>query len=313
MVQPDFTWESLKNSNMKKSIIILFILPLVIGCIRLDGLVFLADNSIDSYKFDLYEGEVEIDLPDSIYSMPDSFIMPVTFESKIEGEDAKVLYAAYIGNYNNILTDKIIVYCHGQTDHMDYYWNRTKLLAQLAFSDQMAVFTFDYRGYGLSEGTPSEEGMNADVRGALNWLKQQGVSANNIILYGFSLGSAPATDAAAYFEEFKAHKLILESPFASADNLAQVSTIINTSAKYFLEMKINNADKIKDVDQDLLWMHGTKDDYIHIDNGELVYKNHGGSYKEAHRIEGAKHGTDGVPETMGFEEYLDVVRTFILR
>lgn len=313
MVQQDFIWESQRNSDMKK-LIVIFLLPLVFGCIRLDGLVFLADNSIASYLFDQYEGEIEIELPDSIYTMPDSFINLVTFESKMEAEDvSKVLYGAYIGHMDYILSDTIILYCHGQTDHMDYYWKRTKLLGQLAFTNQIAVFTFDYRGYGLSEGSPTEEGMYADVRGALHWLKMRGVSSDQIILYGFSLGSAPATDAAAYFDEFKAYKLILESPFASSDNLAQVSTIINTSAKYFVDMKINNADKIKDVKQDLLWMHGTKDDYIHIDNGELVFNNHGGTYKEAHRIEGGKHGKEGVPETMGFEEYLKVVKTFIQR
>jgi alpha-beta hydrolase superfamily lysophospholipase len=294
-----------------KKLTILFLIPLILGCIRLDGLVFLGDNTITAYEFDKYTGEVEMDLPDS-YTIPDSLINLTTFYSFLDNEyEGKELFASYIGDLSNISSDTIIVYCHGQTDHMDYYWNRTKLLGQLVLSNKIAVLTFDYRGYGLSEGVASEEGMYADVRAALKWLKKMGAKENNTILYGFSLGSAPATDAAAYFDEYTISKLILESPFASSDNLAQVSTIINTSAKYFVDMKINNADKIRDVDQDLLWMHGTKDDYIHIDNGELVYKNHGGNYKEAHRIEGAKHGNDGVPETMGFEEYLDTILAFI--
>ncbi|MFC2114203.1 alpha/beta hydrolase [Bacteroidota bacterium] len=296
-----------------RKLILIALLPLLSSCIRLDSLVFIGDNTITSYQFDKYEGEVEMEFPDNI-TVPDSLIHLITFESKMDNEETGlVLYGEYIGDLSKVTSDTIILYCHGQTDHMDYYWHRTTLLGQLNKTNHIAVFTFDYRGYGLSEGATTEDGMYADVRGALNWLKIQGVKSEQVIMYGFSLGSAPATDAAAYYEDLKPFKLILESPFASADNLTQVSTIINTSAKYFLDMKIEVAEKIKEVDQPLFWMHGTMDDYINIENGELVYRNHKGSYKEALRVEGAKHGSDGVPETMGFEEYLAVVRSFILR
>jgi len=53
------------------------------------------------------------------------------------------------------------------------------------------------------------------------------------------------------------------------------------------------------------------DDYIAIENGEIIYNNYNGPYKEAHRIKGAKHGKEGVPETMGYDNYLDVVLKFL--
>ena len=72
---------------------------------------------------------------------------------------------------------------------MDYYWQRAKLLANCG--NAFGVLMFDYRGYGLSEGSPTEEGLYEDVRAAYKWLIDQNVSAENIIAYGFSLAQLP--------------------------------------------------------------------------------------------------------------------------
>lgn len=44
---------------------------------------------------------------------------------------------------------------------------------------------------------------------------------------------------------------------------------------------------------------------------EVVYKNHGGTYKESHRIKGADHGE--VPATWGFKDYAEAIAMFVLR
>jgi fermentation-respiration switch protein FrsA (DUF1100 family) len=59
----------------------------------------------------------------------------------------------------------------------------------------------------------------------------------------------------------------------------------------------------------LLWLHGIDDDYIAIQNGELIYENYGGVYKTAERVPGAGHGD--IPRTMGFENYIIRLRNFI--
>jgi alpha/beta superfamily hydrolase len=107
---------------------------------------------------------------------------------------------------------------------------------------------FDYRGYGMSEGNPTEEGMYKDVRAVYQWLLDNGSNSNQIIVYGFSLGSAPATDLAAFGHNGDyPSKLILESPFASADFIAQESTLIEVSASYITSLEFDNANKIKQV------------------------------------------------------------------
>ncbi|MEA3496341.1 MAG: alpha/beta hydrolase [Bacteroidota bacterium] len=297
---------------MKKIITILLIVILS-SCLRIDDMAFLNDNSITEYLLDDYKGETELVLP-SQYDIADDMLTFVSFESKLEGEsEPKAIAGLYIGELDSIFTDTIILYCHGQTDHMDYYWARAKLLANCGGKNRYGVLMFDYRGYGLSEGSPSEDGMNADVSAALNWLKQHAAKNKQVIIYGFSLGSAPATYAAAFYDDFKPNKLILESPFSSAENLTQESTMINVQAEFLTDLKLENAEMIKDVDQAFMWFHGVEDDYIAISNGELIYNNYKGIYKEAHPVEGAKHGKDGVPQTLGFDEYLDIVNDFIER
>ena len=73
------------------------------------------------------------------------------------------IYAVYIGNVNTINTDTVIMYCHGNKSQMDYYWQRAKLLANVVGKNNYGVLMIDYRGYGMSEGDSSEEGMYTDV------------------------------------------------------------------------------------------------------------------------------------------------------
>ena len=60
----------------------------------------------------------------------------------------------------------------------------------------VSVFAFDYRGYGRSEGRPSEEGTYLDAQAAHQWLRQRGFAAANILALGESLGGGPATELA---------------------------------------------------------------------------------------------------------------------
>ena len=93
----------------------------------------------------------------------------------------------------------------------------------------------------------------------------------------------------------------------------QESLLINFNTHYIVDLEFNNAEKIKKIDQPFLWMHGTADDYLKISNGEIIYRNYDGAYGEVHKVEGARHGAGGVPETLGFDEYLKIVEEFIVR
>lgn len=298
---------------MKKLSILFGLLSLVaIACkkITIDSIAFY-NETLTAYHFDAYQGGWNFEAPASYVISSDKIHLFSLYSVDLDKQDSAKIYAVYVGDTSTIQNDTIIVYCHGQSSHMDAYWQRAKLLANIGSKDRYGVLMMDYRGYGMSEGSPTEQGLYRDVESCLNWLKNQGVSNQNVIVYGYSLGAVPAVEVAANYDDFKPAKLILESPLASAENLAEESTIIGVSSDFLSTLQFDNVNKIKSVTQPFLWMHGIEDDYINISNGELVYKNYGGSDSTAVRVPGANHGD--VPLIMGFNNYNDTLVSFILR
>jgi fermentation-respiration switch protein FrsA (DUF1100 family) len=289
---------------MKKLILFIGALALFSSCLRLDSNFYNLSDKITEYKWDNYTGEQDFKL-DGAYKIEDT--MHTTFTLQSGGYK---IYATYIGDINKIATDTVILYCHGNKWHMDFYWQRAKLLAHTNGKHTYGVMMLDYRGYGLSEGEPSEEGLYQDVDAAMQWLQTKGLSSNRLILYGFSMGTAPATELTANPRTFNPLKLILEAPFASSAVMAADGAGINVPGSFVTNLKIDNAEEIKKVKQPFCWIHGINDNFLGIKtHGEVVYKNHQGPYKEAHRIPSADHGE--VPVYTGFDKYLEIMGKFI--
>lgn len=296
---------------MNRLFIYCTILVAISSCAKLDPLVFRGEE-IDSYLLEAYEGKTDMEnIPDS-YNISDQYLNLFTLESKLDSEsESTEIYALYIGDLATISSDTIIVYCHGQSKHMDAYWPRTKLLANIGGKNNYGVLTFDYRGYGLSKGSSSEATLYQDIKTVLYWLKNKGVSSSRLIIYGYSLGSVPATEVAANFNDFKPSKLILESPMASAANLAEESAVINLSSDFLSTLEFDNAEKIKQVQQPFYLLHGELDDYLKISNGEIIYNNYSGINGHFERVPNAYHGTDGVPQNLGYQNYIELIHTFV--
>jgi ethanolamine ammonia-lyase small subunit len=66
------------------------------------------------------------------------------------------------------------LYCHGNKDHMDFYWPRQKLYAHAGGLGHYGVLMFDYPSFGLSEGKASEANMYRTTARAIEWLQAQG-------------------------------------------------------------------------------------------------------------------------------------------
>lgn len=293
--------------NIICSVLVIFTL---FACkkVDLDALAFPSEK-LESYQLEGYKGEVEI--PD-VYDIPDSLIHLFSLPSySSETNETYKIYALYIGDLNTISTDSIILYAHGQSKHMDNYWGRAKLLANTGGKNRYGVLMMDYRGYGMSEGKSTEMGLYEDVEVCINWLKEKGAQPNKTFFYGYSLGAIPTIYHSAYKADFIPAKLIIESPLASVEYLTQSSTLINVNPKFVTTLTFNNAETIKNVNIPLLWLHGVEDDYVSIDNGELIYQNHSGSYKEAHRLENTNHTE--IPESFGFGNYLKVLNEFLIK
>jgi pimeloyl-ACP methyl ester carboxylesterase len=294
---------------MKKYFFLLIVLVGLSSCLRLDDNLYNA-SKLTEYKLDNYAGEVDFTL-DYSYHIPDSLVHVFTLSSQgSEESSATTIYAIYIGDIAQIATDTVIMYCHGNKDHMDFYWQRAKLLANTKSKNRFGVLMIDYRGYGMSEGKPTENGLYADTDAAFKWLKSKGLTSDRLVIYGFSMGSAPATKLSANNYTLKPSKLMLEAPFASAEVMVQDGSGLALPGTTVTDLHINNGEEIKGVQQPFFWIHGEADDFLNIDtHGAVVYNNYQGTFKEAHRIPNAGHST--IPTTMGFQSYMTAVGNFI--
>ena len=296
---------------MRKFLLLILISTILLSCkkVVLDQLAFPLE-SLDSYQFENFDAGSQ-SVPDK-FAVDPSMRTLVTLTSKDNSTGVDyTIYGVYIGDTTTISSDTIILYCHGQSLHMDVYYPRASVLAHIGGKHRYGVFMMDYRGYGMSEGRPDEEGLSEDVDACINWLKSKGAKGENTIYYGFSLGCIPVIERAAFKTDFKPSKIVIEAPLASVANLAHSSTIINVNPGFVSTLNFNNAENIKSVKVPLMWFHGVEDDYIAIQNGELIFQNHSGSFKEAIRVESAGHGD--IPHVYGFDKYTSTLWSFILR
>jgi fermentation-respiration switch protein FrsA (DUF1100 family) len=197
-----------------------------------------------------------------------------------------------------------ILYNHGNRDHMEYYWERVEKL----FRTGCAVFVYDYRGFGMSEGTSTEIGIYADAQAAYEYLRSRGYIDTTIAVYGFSLGGAPANYLAA--DVMSPRALILESVFASTEVLARSGILLDIPGSLVLNGSYDNSSRIKRVHAPLLMMHGTDDLFIDMNQNGLVVFANANDPKRFIAVPGAGHST--VPQTMGDSTYVATVREFVL-
>ncbi|MEU4389190.1 alpha/beta hydrolase [Kribbella sp. NPDC023855] len=93
-------------------------------------------------------------------------------------------------------------------------------LAKALAAEGLTVLLFDYRGYGGSEGRPSERGFARDVRAAQRYLAQEtGLPPHRIVYFGESLGAAVVTELAT---EIPPGGLVLRSPFVDLAAVGRV-------------------------------------------------------------------------------------------
>lgn len=297
---------ALNIDRMKKIGFVLLFLSIVLTGCRLDNFLF-RPLALTEYKFDAFEEEQRFVLEAS-YTIPENLIELITLESGPE-EDRETIYAAYIGDPSRISQDTVILYCHGNAGHMDYYWQRVKLLANTGGKNRFGVLFMDYRGYGRSTGKASEAGLYYDVDACMKWLKAQGLTDDRLVMYGFSMGGAPSTELTANPRTLTPSKLILEAPFASFEFMAQDIARVSFAGSFYGDLEIDNSVEIQKVQQPFLWIHGTADDFVGIHHGELVQQNYQGTHKVIRRVAGAEHST--VPMVMGFENYMQLMVDFI--
>ncbi len=173
-----------------------------------------------------------------------------------------------------------ILMCHGNAGNVG---DRLELLSLLHERVPAHLFIFDYRGYGRSDGRPSEKGVYEDAVAAFDWLQRETPDLP-IMVHGHSLGAAVAVDLAT---RRPVDGLLLESPFSNAKDMARLM-FGKLPMHWLSSMQWANDVKIKDLRMPKIFLHGSQDVTIPIDLGKKLFHS-APSPKEFVAIDGADH------------------------
>ncbi len=192
-----------------------------------------------------------------------------------------------------------LLYCHGNGEHVAY---TADVLHQLRKQLDVAVFAFDYRGYGRSDGSPNEAGVLADGEAAHAWLQRRAeVAPDQIAVMGRSLGGAVAVDLAS---KHHSSAMILESTFPS---LPDVAARLHWWApiRLLMRTRLESIKKIVTFEGALLQSHGTDDTLIPLGYGRRLFDAAPTGNKRFLRFDGLGHN-DYPPS-----DYYNELRIFI--
>jgi hypothetical protein len=171
-----------------------------------------------------------------------------------------------------------VLYFHGNSSNLSGRWKRFKEITDSG----MGLYAPTYRGYAGGEGTPSETALIAD---ALEHFDRASENASGIILHGESLGTGVASAVAANRD---AKALILEAPYTAAVDIAAAGYPWLPVALLMKDPFLSR-ERIIDVSEPLLIIHGTDDAVIPFEHGQALYQLANEPKKMA-TIEGAGHG-----------------------
>ena len=135
-------------------------------------------------------------------------------------------------------------------------------------AEGLNLFAFDYRGYGESEGTPTERGLYEDARTAYRYLRDSlGVPAARIVLFGHSLGSAVAVELAG---RVPAAGLILDGALTSVpDRAAEIYPYL--PVRWLARSRYASLDKVGTLRLPKLFLHAELDEVIPIAHGRRLF------------------------------------------
>jgi fermentation-respiration switch protein FrsA (DUF1100 family) len=201
-----------------------------------------------------------------------------------------------------------VLHCHGNGGNLSSVVGVAQELTARGFDTMI----FDYRGYGRSEGRLTDEwGLYADAEAFYNHLvRDRGVRAEKIALYGQSLGTTAAIDLAS---RLPCGALIVESGLSSASDMGVVSFPWLPRQLHFLaKNRFESARKISSVKCPALIAHATNDPVIPVEQGRKLYE----SARDPKRlviVEGGDHflfGSAGEKFVVGV---VDFIRTSVAR
>ena len=203
--------------------------------------------------------------PNGLPAPADSLHLPYRAVS-FSTSDSVLLGAWIIPAAHTDSTGVWILLCHGQTGNVATT-TRPEYYADLR-TIGVNILAFDWRGFGTSGGRPSEQGLYRDATAAYEYLrKAQHVPAERIIIFGHSLGTAPAIELAT---RVPAAGLVVEgAPTSVRDRAQELYPLL--PMRLVAANDFNSLARIGHVKMPKLFFHATTDRKIPIGHGRRLF------------------------------------------
>ena len=201
--------------------------------------------------------------------------------------------------------DDTLVWFHGNAGNISNRVYNIMLLYQHVGAN---LFIFDYRGYGRSDGKPSEKGMYADGEGVLEYLhSRDDIDHDKLVLFGRSLGGCIVAELAMHH---RVKAVILESSFTSVDAMARYNRpaiAFFIPSRLLIKSRFDSIKKMPLIHSPVMVVHGDKDVTVPIHMGRELF-NAANKPKRFYEIKGATHDDTHI---VGGEAYFKALRDFI--
>jgi len=175
--------------------------------------------------------------------------------------------------YKHPTSEKVFIYNQGRNSDLGKALNYAKVMLAAGAS----VFSYEYRGFGETPGNPSVVGICEDGLTAYDFVRDNlGYQADNIVIYGESLGAG----VAAYVAERRAAAgLVLQSGFASLERIGKemFAALKVYPGWLFPRPTLDNARAVKKNHPPLLVIHGVNDEVIPVHHSRLIFDGASGS------------------------------------
>ena len=201
--------------------------------------------------------------------------------------------------------DDTLVWFHGNAGNISHRVYNIMLLYQHVGA---SIFIFDYRGYGHSEGKPSEKGMYSDGEGVLEYLRsREDIDDERLILFGRSLGGCIVAELAT---RHRTKGVIIESSFTSVDAMSRYkrpAIAFFLPSRLLVRSRFDSLSKMGRIHSPMMIVHGDKDVTVPIHMGKELF-DAANEPKRFYEIRGATHDDTHI---VGGAGYFRALREFI--
>ncbi|HEX41056.1 MAG TPA: alpha/beta hydrolase [Phycisphaerales bacterium] len=157
-----------------------------------------------------------------------------------------------------------VLFCHGNAGNVMHRLDSIRILHDLG----LHCFIFDYRGYGRSQGSPTEAGTYLDAQAAYDWLTgRHAAAAETVIIFGRSLGGSIAAHLAS---RVRAGGLVVESAFTSYPDMG-ARLYPYMPVRPFARFRYATGQYLRDVHCPVLLIHGRDDEMVPVDFARRLY------------------------------------------